>query len=153
MKLLLKDVIKADSKCKDLLCSYQLKTILFRISEKVQPSVWTPGNLIPCFTRCFRRLIYCLQYQVCPYYFIPENNLFQNKIEGHDRFSLIDTLLLLFCHEWHDILFSKQRSYFADVSCDVKNTRSLLYYEDINTFLESKILSRVSSDTEYTNFI
>ncbi|XP_063416272.1 uncharacterized protein LOC134697916 [Mytilus trossulus] len=92
MKILLKDVINTDSRCTNLLCSYYLKTIIFWISEEIQPSAWTPANLIPCFMRCFRRLIYCVQYQVCPHYFIPENNMFENKIEGLARTNLIHTL-------------------------------------------------------------
>ncbi|XP_076072060.1 cyclic GMP-AMP synthase-like receptor 2 [Mytilus galloprovincialis] len=83
LKILLKDVINIYSKA--LLCSYFLKTIIFWVSEELQPSVWTPEHLIPCFMKCFRRLIYCVNYSVCPHYFIPENNLFENKIEGIEQ--------------------------------------------------------------------
>ncbi|XP_071147126.1 cyclic GMP-AMP synthase-like receptor 2 [Mytilus edulis] len=56
LKLILKDVIANDSECKDLLCSYFLKTIIFWISEELLSSVWKPDNLITCFMRCFSRI-------------------------------------------------------------------------------------------------
>ncbi|XP_052078288.1 uncharacterized protein LOC127716215 [Mytilus californianus] len=148
MKILLKDVINTNSKCKDLLCSYYLKTIILWISEEVQPSVWTPDNLIPCFMRCFSRLIYCVQYQVCPHYFIPENNLFENKIGGLDRVNLIDTLRVLFRYGWRCILFSKQISHVPILSNNVQNDQSFLYYDDLNKLLKSSTFVRVTSLTD-----
>ncbi|VDI33852.1 Hypothetical predicted protein [Mytilus galloprovincialis] len=148
MKILLKDVINADSRCKDLICSYYLKTIIFWISEETQPSVWTPDNLIPCFMRCFSRLIYCVQYQVCPHYFIPENNMFENKIEGLNRDNLIDTLRVLFSYGWQCILFPKQISPVQVLSSSVQNDQSFLYYDDLNQLLKSSTFVRVTSLTD-----
>ncbi|XP_052077206.1 uncharacterized protein LOC127715224 [Mytilus californianus] len=145
MKILLKDVINTDSRFKDLLCSYYLKTIIFWLSEELKPSVWTPDYLIPCFMRCFRRLIYCVQYQVCPHYFIPENNMFEKKIEGFDRDNLIDKLRVLFSYVWRCILFSEQISNVSVLSCNVQSNQGYFYYEDINKFLKSKIFFRVSA--------
>ncbi|XP_071127411.1 uncharacterized protein [Mytilus edulis] len=142
MKILLKDIINTDSRCSDLLCSYYLKTILFWISEELHPSSWTPGKLIKCFMRCFHRLIYCIEYSVCPHYFIPENNLFENKIEGLDRDNLIDTLRVLFSYGWRCILFSQQISHFV-LSCNVKNDQSFFRYDDFNILLESNVLGHV----------
>ncbi|VDI33854.1 Hypothetical predicted protein [Mytilus galloprovincialis] len=152
MKILLKDVINTDSRCKKLLCSYYIKTIMFWISEEFQPSVWTPCNLIPCFMRCLRRLIYCVQYQVCPHYFIPENNLFENMIDSLDRDSLIDTLRLLFSYGWRCILFSKNISYVSVLSCNIKFFNSCLYFDDFNKLLLSKIFLRVSSVSSRNNY-
>ncbi|XP_052078289.1 uncharacterized protein LOC127716216 [Mytilus californianus] len=153
MKILLKDVINTDSRCTDLLCSYYLKTIIFWISEELQPSVWTPDNLIPCFMRCFLRLIYCVQYQVCPHYFIPENNLFENKIEGLDRTNLIDTLRVLFSYGWRCMFFSKQISHVSFLPCNIQNDHSIFYYEDINKLLNSNVIIRVGSVSgKYNNF-
>jgi hypothetical protein len=53
-------------------------------------SIWRPGNLIYCFMRCFERLLYCVEYSMCPHYFIPEINMFENKIEGHERQVLLE---------------------------------------------------------------
>ncbi|XP_063414860.1 cyclic GMP-AMP synthase-like [Mytilus trossulus] len=82
LKILLKDVISTYTECEDLLCSYFLKTIMFWISEELPQSIWKPETLIHCFMRCLRRLIYSVDYSICLHYFIPENNLFENKIEG-----------------------------------------------------------------------
>ncbi|XP_052078291.1 cyclic GMP-AMP synthase-like, partial [Mytilus californianus] len=141
MKILLKDVINADKRIKNVLCSYHLKTILYWISEEKQPSVWTPDNLIPCFMRCFRRLIYCVEYSVCPHYFIPENDLFKNKIEGLYRDNLNDTLRVLYSYGWRCILFSNQISHVSVLSCNIPNDHNFLYYEDINKLLKSKIFA------------
>ncbi|XP_063414647.1 uncharacterized protein LOC134696663 isoform X1 [Mytilus trossulus] len=110
--ILLKDAINIDKQCEALLCSYFLKTIIFWVSEELLPSVWTPENLIPCFMRCFRRLIFCVEYSVCPHYFIPENNLFENKIEGKERELLLSNLENLHSNDWKCIFRSPQITLF-----------------------------------------
>ncbi|XP_052083676.1 uncharacterized protein LOC127721004 [Mytilus californianus] len=110
MKILLKDVISKTQGCEDLLCSYFIKTILFWLSEELPRSAWISENLIPCFMRCFKRLIYCVEYSICPHYFIPQNNLFENKIFGHDRTKLLGSLNALMKYEWRSIFFSSQMS-------------------------------------------
>ncbi|XP_052077403.1 uncharacterized protein LOC127715413 [Mytilus californianus] len=112
IKILLKDVIATFSECKELLCSYFLKTIIFWISEELPQSAWRPDTLIPCFMQCFKRLIYCVEYSVCLHYFIPENNMFKNKIEGRPRKILLEKLYTLHNYGWRCILFSDQVSNF-----------------------------------------
>ncbi|XP_052078052.1 uncharacterized protein LOC127715990, partial [Mytilus californianus] len=112
LKILLKDVIVTYTKCEDLLCSYFLKTIIFWISEELLQSIWEPENLIHCFMRCFSRLIYCVYYSVCLHYFISENNMFENKIEGLARKILLEKLYTLHSYGWRCILFSDQLSNF-----------------------------------------
>lgn len=108
LKILLKDVISVDMRCKELLCSYFIKTIIFWVSEELQPSVWTPDNLIPCFMKCFQRLIYCVDYSVCPHYFIPEKNLFANKIYGLEQEHLLNNLNSIYSYGWRCIFLSPQ---------------------------------------------
>ncbi|VDI09412.1 Hypothetical predicted protein [Mytilus galloprovincialis] len=112
LKILLKDVISTYTECEDLLCSYFLKTIMFWISEELPQSIWKPETLIHCFMRCLRRLIYSVDYSICLHYFIPENNLFENKIEGRARRILLDKLYKLHSYGWRCILFSDQLSNF-----------------------------------------
>ncbi|VDI47791.1 Hypothetical predicted protein [Mytilus galloprovincialis] len=112
LKILLKDVIATYTEFSDLLCSYFLKTIIFWISEELPQSIWKPDNLIPCFMRCFNRLIYCVKYSACLHYFIPENNMFENKIEGRAREVLLDKLQTLHRFGWRCVLFSNQLSCF-----------------------------------------
>ncbi|XP_063410041.1 uncharacterized protein LOC134693230 [Mytilus trossulus] len=75
-KLMLKEVIDQKEKFNGLLCSYFLKTVLFWVSEESEPSMWRPENILPCFMKCFKRLIYYVYYKYLPHYFIIENNLF-----------------------------------------------------------------------------
>ena len=49
MKILIKDVVNRDSRCKDLICSFYIKNIIFWISEEIPLSIWRPENLISCF--------------------------------------------------------------------------------------------------------
>ncbi|XP_052062485.1 uncharacterized protein LOC127702367 [Mytilus californianus] len=111
-QVLMKDVKASFSKCQDLLCSYFLKTIIFWVSEELPQSVWKPYNLIPCFMRCFSRLVYCVEHSVCQHYFIPENNMFENKIEGPVCEILLEKLYTLRSYGWRCILFSDQVSNF-----------------------------------------
>ena len=110
MKIVLKDVIDSDDDCKGLLCSYYIKNIIFWVSEELPLSIWRPENLIWCFMRCFERLLYCVEYSMCPHYFIPEINMFENKIEGHERQVLLGRLNVLYSYGWRCILMSKQLS-------------------------------------------
>ncbi|XP_052076102.1 uncharacterized protein LOC127714141 [Mytilus californianus] len=112
MKILLKDVIAKNPACKELLCSYFIKTIVFWISEEMPQSAWRPDTFIPCFMQCFSRLIYCVEYSVCLHYFIPENNMFENKIEGLARKILLKTLYELQRYGWRCISLSDQVSKF-----------------------------------------
>lgn len=105
MKILLKEQIDIDIECKDLLCSYFMKTILFWLSEELPISIWRPENLISCFMRCFRRLIYCVEYSVCPHYFIPENNLFEDKMKGKARETLLHKLKIIYSYGWKFLVF------------------------------------------------
>jgi tetratricopeptide (TPR) repeat protein len=116
MKILLKDVIDSNDDCKGLLCSYYIKNIIFWVSEELALSIWQPQNLIYCFMRCFERLLYCVEYSMCPHYFIPEINMFENKIEGHERQMLLERLKVLYSYEWRCILLSKQLSKYRVIS-------------------------------------
>ncbi|VDI44788.1 Hypothetical predicted protein [Mytilus galloprovincialis] len=112
LKIILKDVIATFSGCEDLLFSYFLKTIVFWVSEELPQSVWEAEYIIPCFMRCFSRLIYCVEHSVCLHYFIPENNMFENKIVGRAREVLLEKLYMLNSYNWRCILFSDQMSNF-----------------------------------------
>ncbi|XP_071126576.1 uncharacterized protein [Mytilus edulis] len=106
LKILLKDIIADDLELKDVLCSYFMKTILFWISEESPLTIWTPEKLIYNFMKCFKRLIYCVEYCDCPSYFIPDNNLFENKITGHVHEILLNKLRNIYSCGWQCIVFS-----------------------------------------------
>ncbi|VDH96211.1 Hypothetical predicted protein [Mytilus galloprovincialis] len=140
IKILLKDVIATDSVCKELLCSYFLKTIIFWISEELPLSSWTPDKLIPCFMQCFDRLIYCVVYSVCAHYFIPENNMFENKIEGRARKILLEKLYTLHSYGWRCVLFSDQVSTFCASMQYFSIERNPLYINDVEKTTSSTLL-------------
>jgi tetratricopeptide (TPR) repeat protein len=108
MKILIKDVVNRDRRCKDLICSFYIKNIIFWVSEETSLSIWRPENLISCFLGCFRRLMYCLEYGICLHYFIPKINMFENKIEGHERQLLLEHLNALWSYGWRSVLLSEQ---------------------------------------------
>ena len=108
MKILIKDVVNRDSRCKDLICSFYIKNIIFWVSEETSLSIWRPENLISCFMRCLRRLIYCLEYGICLHYFIPKINMFENKIEEKERQLLLGHLNALWSYGWRSVLLSEQ---------------------------------------------
>ncbi|XP_071147885.1 uncharacterized protein [Mytilus edulis] len=140
LKIILKDVVANDSECKDLLCSCFLKTIIFWISEEVPSSVWKPDNIIPCFMRCFRRLVYCVEHSVCSHYFIPENNMFENKIEGRGRDVLLKKLNTLHSYGWQCILFSDQISNFDVSMWNFPIEPFILYVNDVKKIVQSRML-------------
>ncbi|VDI73421.1 Hypothetical predicted protein [Mytilus galloprovincialis] len=88
MKILLKEIIEQNADLKGLLCSYFLKTLMFWISEELEPNVWRPDNIIPCFMACIQRLLYCVRYSNLPHYFIPENNLFYSRFNAMSKAKL-----------------------------------------------------------------
>ncbi|XP_052076242.1 uncharacterized protein LOC127714241 [Mytilus californianus] len=137
LKILLKDVITLDRECKELLCSYFMKTVLFWICEELPSSIWKPENLISCFMRCFRRLIYCVEYTICPHYFIPENNLFEKKVQGHARKTLLNKLYVLNSYGWQCILLSDQISNFHQLVFDIKQESSFVYAKRVEKLVNS----------------
>jgi tetratricopeptide (TPR) repeat protein len=108
MKILIKDVVNRDSRCKDLICSFYIKNIIFWVSEETSLSIWRPENFISCFMSCLRRLIYCLEYGICLHYFIPKINMFENKIEEKERQLLLGHLNALWSFGWRSVLLSEQ---------------------------------------------
>lgn len=150
MKILLKDVIAIDLECSDLLCSYFIKTILFWISEEFSPKIWKPENLVSNFMKCFRRLIYPAENSVCPHYFIPENNLFENKIKGHAQKKLLKKLYFLKSYDWQCILLSDQFSTFHEVFFHRLKEPSSLYFDGIDKLLFSIIYVADFSTGQFT---
>ena len=102
LKVFLKEAVDSNTEVKDLLCSYFLKTALFWeiISS---PYNWKPSSLLSCFWKCFCRLLHWVSNSYCPNFFIPENNMFEGKIEGPNRDKLLQYLTALY-HEGYKCL-------------------------------------------------
>ena len=94
LKLFLKEAIDTNEDVKGLLCSYFLKTALFW-EITASPNQWNPSSLLSYFWKCFSRLLQWVKSSYCPNFFIPENNMFEGKIEGHNRNKLLQSLSTL----------------------------------------------------------
>ncbi|XP_063400719.1 uncharacterized protein LOC134685171 [Mytilus trossulus] len=92
LKYTLKEVLVVHEKIKDSLCSYFIKTVLFWMIEESQISEWQPSKLFKCFQACIKRLVFFIQYNILPNYFIPQNNLIEGKIDGPKKKFLLSIL-------------------------------------------------------------
>ncbi|XP_062613010.1 uncharacterized protein LOC134274796 [Saccostrea cucullata] len=89
LKIFLKEVINCGED--ELLCSYYMKTTMFWMMQLGQVR-WCPNNLLDCFWSCFKYLLHCVYRGVFPNFFIPQNNMFMNKIVDDSRESLLQQL-------------------------------------------------------------
>ncbi|XP_052077175.1 uncharacterized protein LOC127715175 [Mytilus californianus] len=96
LKLLVKEIVEKHDDLKTLLCSYFLKTLMFWISEELDPSIWSPDKIIQCFMACLKRLIYCVEYSTLLHYFIPDHNLFYLRFDVDKKDKVISILKNLF---------------------------------------------------------
>ncbi|XP_048744867.2 uncharacterized protein LOC125657948 [Ostrea edulis] len=90
LKIFLKEIVNYGVE-EPLLCSYFLKTTVFWMTQGASVE-WRPNNLLNCFWKCFKYLIHCVYRGVFPNFFIPQNNMFINKIVGNARTSLFEQL-------------------------------------------------------------
>ena len=97
LKTFLRDAINRNIDIKGLLCSYYIKTVvLWEISLSPETCNWTPSSLLIRFWDCFRRLVHWVSCSYCPNFFVPENNMFEGKIESTSRAKLLDNLNVLY---------------------------------------------------------
>ncbi|KAK3086231.1 hypothetical protein FSP39_015533 [Pinctada imbricata] len=95
MKIFLNEVLKNIPETGELLCSYFMKTAVFcEISEN--PNNWTPPNFIEKTWNVFRRIMCWVSVGYCPNYFIPEHNMFYDKIYGSHQRNLMLSLRTLY---------------------------------------------------------
>ncbi|XP_063406676.1 uncharacterized protein LOC134690630 [Mytilus trossulus] len=92
LKLTLKHIINKKPGVKDLLCSYFLKTTLFWVSEKVSIETFQLANVFNCFFLCLDTLRSFVNNCYCPNYFIPEQNMFQGKVNIRNNKRLLSII-------------------------------------------------------------
>ncbi|XP_048746396.2 uncharacterized protein LOC125658966 [Ostrea edulis] len=90
LKIFLKEILNHGVE-EPLLCSYFLKTTVFWMIQGGSVE-WRPNNLLNCFWKCFRYLIHCIYRGTFPNFFIPQNNMFINKVVGAARTALLGQL-------------------------------------------------------------
>jgi hypothetical protein len=96
LKIFLKEVINF-RKENPILCSYFMKTVLFWVIQDDVSMPWTPDNLLSVFWTCFKSLIYWVSRGECPNFFIPQNNMFRDKVTGAAQHALFNQLYDLYC--------------------------------------------------------
>ena len=82
LKLFVKEFNNGLSEEEKLLCSYHMKTAVFWAIQQNTIAHWCPQNLLAGFWVCFKLLLKWVCEGVCPNFFIPENNMFLNKVHG-----------------------------------------------------------------------
>ncbi|KAK3577975.1 hypothetical protein CHS0354_008919 [Potamilus streckersoni] len=93
----------------NVLSSYHCKTCMFYLIENTQTAIWQLDNLLLCVELCLRLLYNWTESNICPNYFIPEENMFQCKVFGHVQVQLLSVL--------GDLLRQEGR-YLVGISCD-----------------------------------
>ena len=97
LKLFLKESINKDlEEAEKVLSSYHMKTAIFWAIQQNLISHWCPQNLLTCFWVCFKILIKWVYEGCCPNFFIPENNMFLNKVHGAIQHSLFGRLFVFY---------------------------------------------------------
>ncbi|XP_061179641.1 uncharacterized protein LOC133188284 [Saccostrea echinata] len=89
LKIFLKEVM--NNRQEPILCSYYMKTTVFWIMQLGHVN-WHPINFLDCFWKCFKYLIHFVYRGEFSNFFIPENNMFLNKVVGDTRESLLQQL-------------------------------------------------------------
>ncbi|KAL3857807.1 hypothetical protein ACJMK2_012442 [Sinanodonta woodiana] len=93
----------------DTLSSYHFKTCMFHLIENTPATIWQPENLLLCVEMCLRLVYVWVEGEICPNYFIPEENMFQCKIYGHISRQLLRVL---------SNLLNEGCIYLVRISCD-----------------------------------
>ena len=73
-----------------------MKTIVFWVIQNDSLMEWVPGYLLMCFWTCFKLMISWVYRGECPNFFIPQNNMFREKVVGHTQASLFEQLYGLY---------------------------------------------------------
>ena len=92
LKLSLKNIINTHDKVNGLLCSYFMKTAVFWLSEKICTNTFKLQNLFHCYFLCLDKIISWVKCCYCPNYFIPEHNMFREKINRANSWLLLNVL-------------------------------------------------------------
>ncbi|XP_078326311.1 uncharacterized protein LOC144622904 isoform X2 [Crassostrea virginica] len=80
LKMFVKEINYGLSEEEKLLCSYHIKTAVLWTIQQNAIHDWCPQNLLEGFWVCFKLLLKWVYEGVCPNFFIPENNMFLNKM-------------------------------------------------------------------------
>ncbi|KAK3588693.1 hypothetical protein CHS0354_028903 [Potamilus streckersoni] len=88
----------------NVLSSYHLKTLMFHMIDSTEETTWNPNNLLLCTEMCLKRLNIYVVDGLLQDYFIPEINLFQDRVCGPVRFRLMVLLKQLLAEKGRFLL-------------------------------------------------
>ncbi|KAL3859413.1 hypothetical protein ACJMK2_009636 [Sinanodonta woodiana] len=66
----------------NVLTSYHWKTCMFYMIETTPSVLWQPHNLLRCIDLCLMKMCFWIEDSNCPNYFIPDENMFLDKVNG-----------------------------------------------------------------------
>ena len=119
LKLFVKEINNGLGEEEKLLCSYHMKTAIFWAIQQNAIAHWCPKNLLAGFWVCFKLVLKWVYEGVCPNFFIPENNMFLNKVHGVAQSNLFTQLYGLYEKGIGFLLQSPSiSSYIMDVLCN-----------------------------------
>nr|XP_022346230.1 uncharacterized protein LOC111138508 [Crassostrea virginica] len=137
LKFFVKEFNKGKSEEEKLLCSYHMKTTIFWAIQQNTIAHWCPQNLLAGFWVCFTLLLKWVYEGVCPNFFIPENNMFLNKVHGEAQRNLFTQLYGLYEKGIAFLLQSPSiSSYIMDVLC---NPRLFICTDECTLISEAQI--------------
>lgn len=166
LKIFLKEVIEHEENCKELLCSYFLKTCLFWLIEETDndAQVWNVDNLWNCFALCLNKLKTWVASGNCPNYFIPENNMFSGRVLDETQKDILLQLItkinsegcsaLLRCESFclqSEVLTDAQREANLDFLCF--RAVHIYPFDDINSaYMAARDLENMLLTTKMDGF-
>nr|XP_022341016.1 uncharacterized protein LOC111135341 [Crassostrea virginica] len=131
-----------------LLCSYHMKTAIFWAIQQNTIAHWCPQNLLAGFWVCFKLLLKWVYEGVCPNFFIPENNMFLNKVHGEAQTNLFTQLYGLY---EMGITFLLQSPSISSSIMDVLCNPRLSVCTDECTLISEAVLDRELFEEVYGN--
>ncbi|VDI43217.1 Hypothetical predicted protein [Mytilus galloprovincialis] len=92
--ILLKSIFKGkiEALSPNELSGYQMKTLLFWISEEYGVKIFTKENLLHCLEICFDRLKHHISHSSLPHYILRDRNLLEAKLDMKTRNRIVDEI-------------------------------------------------------------
>lgn len=80
LKMFNKEIIKSDC-----ITAYHWKTCLFYVIEQNSGIIWKRGKLFVCIQICILQMLAWVKSELCPNYFIPQDNLFAGTLNKSQK--------------------------------------------------------------------
>ena len=88
----------------EAISSYYCKTCLFYMIENTPADFWQPKNLLACLQGCMKCIHRWVKSFYCPNYFIPEENMFEGRLDDNLRTKLENVLEILLTGDCYFLL-------------------------------------------------